>query len=650
MLVGDLHGKGLAGCGSVYILHLVADFIGVGMPAAVGRYNAVAVERAVAGVVAVEISAVGKEFAGGIGRLKLQSLVGKVPDKAALVARVLAYQVPIFLEITHGVAHSVGILALDKRPRRILKAVFLAGIHGGVHRAHNVGIALFFSTLVLHGAAAVVILYPVVAGHKVGAVARLVAQAPDDDAGVVEVAIDHPLVADQVGCLEVGALGQSGFFIAHSVRLYVALVHHIEAVLVAQVVPNRVVGVVAGAHRIDIHLFHCADVAQHLFFGHDVSSVFAEFVAVGAFDQDRLAVDQQLRVLYLHGAETEADGGTFCKAFGGVGRYFQLIKIRCLGAPEGGRLYLAGGYCHQTAWLCTALGNHFAGGIFYAVFQPLDALGGDGADDIFAVHTGGDVEIFQTLFGAGINIHAAGDAAKAPEVLVLKVSAVAPAEYLQRDGVAARFYKGGQIEAGLQLAVLAVAHFAAVDPHAHVAGGAAYAQAYLRADPVGGNVKCAPVLPHVVLFDGRVGRIVLVVTSPGVADIHIQRLAKAVQLPKARNRHRVPLRIVVADGLEAACADIRILVPFKTPDAVQGQGPLLVRNECRTHRQAVLFEHVRILPGLHFGLVCCCRKNCDGHRRQRDKKTLHLKVYFFKYTQFGAKRQPSPQRISVFAH
>ena len=252
--------------GGVDILHLIANLIGVGMPAAVGGNNAVAVERAVTCVVTAEVTAIYKIFPGGIGCIQFQSLVGKVPDKATLVAGILAYQIPVILESAAGVAHHMGIFALDQGARWVLGAIAGAGIYRSIHRAHYIGVALFFSPFVLHGTGRVVALDPVVAGHEVVSVARLVAQAPYDYAWVVYVAIYHTLVTDQVGCLEVRPLGKRSIFVAHSVRLYVAFVNHIEAVLVAQVVPHRVIGVMAGAYGVDVELFHYADVAEHIIF------------------------------------------------------------------------------------------------------------------------------------------------------------------------------------------------------------------------------------------------------------------------------------------------------------------------------------------------------------------------------------------------
>ena len=97
-----------------------------------------------------------------------------------------------------------------------------------------------------------------------------------------------------MGFLEKGILRQGGGAVAHSVRLYVGFVYHVKAVAVAELIPARVVGIVAGAYCVDTQLLHYADVAQHLLRSHAVGAVGAHFVTVHALDEYRLPVHQQL--------------------------------------------------------------------------------------------------------------------------------------------------------------------------------------------------------------------------------------------------------------------------------------------------------------------------------------------------------------------
>ena len=70
---------------------------------------------------------------------------------------------------------------------------------------------------------------------------------------------------------------------------------------------------------------------------------------------------------------------------------------------------------------------------------------------------------------AGIEIDLTGYSGKAPEVLILYITAVAPAHYLHGYQVLlAKLDIIGDIKLGLHLAVLAVAHILSVHPNPEV--------------------------------------------------------------------------------------------------------------------------------------------------------------------------------------
>ena len=174
-----------------------------------------------------------------------------------------------------------------------------------------------------------------------------------------------------------------------------------------------------------------------------------------------------------------------------------------------------------------------------------------------------------------------------------------------------------EVEAGLQLAVLAVAHHLAVHPHADVGGGGTDVQANLLADPGRVNGESPAVLAHVIVFRGGIGRIVLVMIPPGITDVHVHRVAVTVQVPHAGHRNLVPAGIVEADSLEALEPAFNGRIEVELPQAVQAQGLLLSGDESRPHRHSVFFEDVRILPGLQAGLG---RKGQDGGQKGQGKE------------------------------
>ena len=149
----------------------------MGIQAAVRSDNTVTVEVVVAGRILTIVAAVGKDSATRNRALVAHTLVNKVPDVAALILRLLTNQIPVLLESTHRVTHSVGILALDERTRVVAVAIALAPIVISIHGAGDVGIAsVVGSTLVLHGTGIVILLNPLVALLEVGTKAGLVTE------------------------------------------------------------------------------------------------------------------------------------------------------------------------------------------------------------------------------------------------------------------------------------------------------------------------------------------------------------------------------------------------------------------------------------------------------------------------------------------
>ena len=81
------------------------------------------------------------------------------------------------------------------------------------------------------------------------------------------------LVTLQVHLLEVCALGQRTLAVAHSVTLQIGFGRHVETVLVAKVIPAGIVGIVTGAHSVDIQLLHNLDVLNHTLHRDNITAV-----------------------------------------------------------------------------------------------------------------------------------------------------------------------------------------------------------------------------------------------------------------------------------------------------------------------------------------------------------------------------------------
>ena len=78
----------------------------------------------------------------------------------------------------------------------------------------------------------------------------------------------------------------------------------VNAILVAQVIPHGVVGVMAGAHGVYVEAFHDGEVFNHAFACHNIAFVRIHFVSVGTFDEHGLSVNEQLCIFNFYLAET----------------------------------------------------------------------------------------------------------------------------------------------------------------------------------------------------------------------------------------------------------------------------------------------------------------------------------------------------------
>ena len=173
-----------------------------------------------------------------------------------------------------------------------------------VHWTEDVGILAQDGTLVLYGALVVNGVNPRLGTCEVLAVAGLIAKAPHDDARVVVVGNDVMLIALHDGFAEHWRTRQCLLLIAEAVTLLIGLSAKVYTILVAEVVPLGIVGIVACTYGIDIELLHATYVLYHALTTHHIASVGVHLVAVGTLDEYRLTVDEQLGTLDLHTSET----------------------------------------------------------------------------------------------------------------------------------------------------------------------------------------------------------------------------------------------------------------------------------------------------------------------------------------------------------
>jgi len=207
-------------------------------------------------------------------------------------------------------------------------------------------------------------------------------------------------------------------------------------------------------------------------------------VAVGTLDEYRLTVHEQLLVLYLHLAESRAYRHRLYVLVVLLHRYHHLVQIRSLGSPFQWVLHVE---LH-----CSVYYSHVAS-LLLLHLRRVDNLAAhhisvrrDEVDEELCValrlECNGERSVL--VFGIEVGCHAhvvdmsslrarveeavACHARETPEVLVLAVRAVAPAERLESDEIVALLKIWCDVELHCRLRVLCVAHELAVHPEVHV--------------------------------------------------------------------------------------------------------------------------------------------------------------------------------------
>ena len=471
---------------------LIFDFRRRRVWRAVGSDKSVAVEVVVGGGIAAVIASISEDFfsfAVGVAH----GLIYKVPNKSTLVLGFAANEIPVFFEPTHRVPHGVGIFALDERPFIFAFEIVFAAFGRNVHGAENVGGTFQPGTLVLHGARLVPLLEIVVDAVEVYSVSRLVTHTPRDDGRMVLEHFHVVEVALQVSLVEFGTTCQRAFSITHTVGFEVGFGHNVQPHLIAQFVPTRVVGIVGGAHGIDVVLLHDADVLLHALHTHHISAVGIQFVAVGAFDEERHPVHTELfeRLAVVRGrkqfylAETHFARATFHNP----SVLIQQIEGEGVKSGRFGRPGLHA--FHRPFQLSTPLGieglgvgdDHSTPTVAEGGAEPV-AFGtggghveGEAAVAVVVFKVGHIAEVGNLGLRTSKKVDLAGNPREAPEILVFKIRAVTPTHHLHGNEVLlAGTQIGREIEFCGDFRILRIAHPAAVHPHAEVARGRTHVQ------------------------------------------------------------------------------------------------------------------------------------------------------------------------------
>ena len=391
--------------------------------------------------------------------LIIDGLVDKIPDESSLVSGIFSYQIPIFLETAFGISHGMGVLDLNQRALRVVFTIFYHIRIPPVHRGIDIRDLKTPVLLVNQKPRRVHGLDGFPCRPEIFTVSCLIAERPEYYRRVVFVNLHIVGVTRHVRILVCRILGNTEIRIHHPVGLHVGLRHHVKPVFVTEIVPIRIVRIMACPYGIDVELLHQTDILLHVFLRYEITTVRIHFMPVHAFEEYRLPVHQHVAAVQLDTAETDVLPYCFNLTSVAVIQGEQrFIKVRGLGIPLE---YVFENIAHP----CPA--GHFVSP--YRLSVRTENLDTDPAILWIIGHNGQgtflitvrkarlDAYVRDMLPVTCIKICLAGDSGHSPEILIFKISPVAPSEHLERNQI---FLSGnherGNIELGCYLAVLAV--------------------------------------------------------------------------------------------------------------------------------------------------------------------------------------------------
>mmetsp|Transcript_33179 Transcript_33179/g.53425 ORF Transcript_33179/g.53425 Transcript_33179/m.53425 type:complete len:261 (+) Transcript_33179:483-1265(+) len=148
------------------------------------------------------------------------------------------------------------------------------------------------------------LLEPVVSCLEANAISGLVSKGPHDDTGVVLVTFERSPSSLQVRLYPFLSIAERRVTLeADAMGLDVGFIDHIQAMLVTQLVPVGIFGMVRVSDSIEIVHLHEANVFQHVFFADDSTSAAVELAVIHAPNEELPAVHAEPAVSNLNGAK-----------------------------------------------------------------------------------------------------------------------------------------------------------------------------------------------------------------------------------------------------------------------------------------------------------------------------------------------------------
>ena len=262
----------------------------------VGSNDAVAAEVIVVGIVAKSAAII---HVGGRLSPFAHALIHPVPDATAYHALALELDVvPIFLQVSDGVAHGVSIFA--KEEGTTLQVSLLVepdhvgqvGVHATVHIRYFIHAFIVDETVVK-------LLNGLLRSDEVAATTTLVTHAPEDDAGMIAVTKHHTHLSVNILSFPFRVTTQAVI----GVTLNIGFVHNVDSIVIIQSVHAWVVRIMTRTNRVEVVTFHQQDVFYHAFHGNGFAVNRVSVVSVSTLEHYPLAVDEHLSVAVFYLSE-----------------------------------------------------------------------------------------------------------------------------------------------------------------------------------------------------------------------------------------------------------------------------------------------------------------------------------------------------------
>ena len=156
-----------------------------------------------------------------------------------------------------------------------------------------------------------------------------------------------------------------------------------------------------------------------------------------------------------------------------------------------------------------------------------------------------------------------------PEILVLMIGTVAPAERLEGNEVFTSMDIGSDIKLGGNLGIFRISHILTINPQINIRRNRTKIGNYLFTVPVGRDSYRATIRADMIILDRYLWRVILEVTTPSKAHIYILWVTKAIQFPHPRDRNGRPSLLYIVCTIEICRTLVCTFHPEKMPCAVQ---------------------------------------------------------------------------------